>query len=97
MNKIKNFEARVDVPVLVKYKYHEIGSNITNTKKEKLYSYMICDYCQAEIKIEKDVRKRTGGTVDIPISSMKKIRLALCTGCLKPVLNKVREEYGIEI
>lgn len=97
MKNIKNFEARLDVPVFTKYKYSEIGSNVTKSKKEKIYNYIICDYCQKEIKLEKDPTKRTGGTVEIPINDFRKIKLGLCTGCLKPVIEIVRKEYGIKI
>lgn len=97
MKNIRNFEARVDVPIHTKYKYHEIGSNVTKTKKEKEYDYMICDYCGEEIRIEKDITKRTGGITEIPLNNYKRIRLGLCTKCLKPVLEIVRKEYGLEI
>lgn len=97
MKNIKNFEARVDVPKLIRWKYDELGTNVTKSKKTKLYEYYLCDYCGEQIKIEKDYRKRTGGTVEIPINSFKKLKLALCTKCLKPVLEMVRKEYDIEI
>ena len=97
MRSVKNFEARIDVPVLTRYKIHEIGSSVVKSKKEKLYNYIICDYCGEEIKLEKDVTKRTGGIVEIPIGSYKKVVLGLCNKCLKPTLNLVRKEYGIEI
>ena len=97
MKNIKNFEARVDVPVLTKWKYREIGNSTTKSVKEKEYDYYLCDYCGDEIRVEKDYRKRLGGIVEIPVNNYRKLKLALCTKCLKPVLKIVRKEYDIEI
>ena len=32
-------------------------SNITNRKMTKLYDYYICDYCKAEIRLDKKARR----------------------------------------
>lgn len=63
----------------IKYKENESRSNVVNSKKEKLYTYYICDCCSQEIVIE----KAEGGKVEF-----KQMILALHNKCLNKVLKE---------
>lgn len=63
----------------IKYKETKEKSFVINNKKEKLYSYYICDFCNKEILIEKG----EGGTVEF-----KRMKLALHNKCLNGMLRE---------
>ena len=94
---IRNFEARVEP---LKQTYYEIeipGSNTTASKKKRAYDYYLCDNCGEKIIVSENRDKQIGGIVHIPIKSYKKMTLALCNKCLKPVLKAVNEAYGTNL
>lgn len=89
----KNLEARVEPVRNPYYQIEQKGNNVVNTIKKKLYEYYLCDNCGEKIKIEKNVDKRTGGILQIPISQHKSLKLAVCNRCLKEVLKDINETY----
>ena len=88
----------------IKYKESTEGINrLTKEKKkkEKDYEYYFCDYCHDEIRIldnQKNVDGNviaSGGIVDLPQTltrTDKKIRLALCNKCLRPVVQQFTDK-----
>lgn len=97
MKNWKNLEVRRS-PVKNPYYRIEIeGGPTHNSKKKMEYEYYICDFCGEKIKIEKDIEKRTGGIVRIPITSHKNLVLALHNRCLKPTLKEINQTYGINV
>ena len=62
-------------------------------KKEKLYRYYTCDYCNEEIKITPKIDEQLGGIVILPRSLTKRdpIKLCLCNKCLNPVIAEFEE------
>lgn len=91
---LKALECRVKPIKLTNYKIEELGNNTVKTKKKKDYDYYICDYCKEKIILSKKIEDRTGGIVEIPIDSYKRLNLALCNKCLKPVLELINKAYG---
>lgn len=90
------YEDREEPVKIKKYKENKIN-HLTKIKKEVDYQYYTCDYCKQEIKIEKDIEKKTGGICTIPssLTGRGKIKLALHNRCLNPVIEqfeKRREE-----
>lgn len=85
----ENYEFYRDRKIEKKTKYKD-SSHLTNEKKEKLYDYYTCDYCQDEIVILPKRENMTGGMVTIPYSLTGKgpITLMLCQKCLNPALNE---------
>ena len=71
-----------------------IGTHLVKAKIKEKYSYYICDYCGEEIKIEKDISKRTGGTCYLPgcLTNKAPIMVALHNKCFKPVIEEFKEE-----
>lgn len=90
-------ECRKDVPILTKYKILEIGTNVTNSRKEEDYKYMQCDYCEEEIRVEDDPQKRTGGVHTIRITQTKSIKIAAHNKCVKPLIKEINEAFGVQI
>lgn len=90
-NNLKKFDDRKHVEEHVKYKTsNDIANHLTKTKKEIDYRYYICDYCEEEIRIEKDRDKIKGGVLIIPqsITKRSKIELALHNRCINAVLRE---------
>lgn len=97
MKNWKSLEAR-KAPVKNPYYKVEFEGGTTYKSKKKIdYEYYVCDFCGEHIKIEKDIEKRTGGTVRIPINPYKTLLLALHTECLKPTLKEINQIYGINV
>ncbi len=69
-------------------------SNITNRKMTKLYDYYICDYCKAEIRLDKKQEERSGGIVVLPHSLTKceQITVALCCKCVKEEIKQLENK-----
>ena len=66
-DKINILKHREDIVKKTKYKVTNTeASQLVGTKKEKLYSFYKCDYCDDEIRIEKKFDARKGGIVIIP-------------------------------
>ncbi|MBQ7411270.1 MAG: hypothetical protein IJW20_07815 [Clostridia bacterium] len=97
----KDIEARREPNKKVKYDVKFQGNQTTNTKKEVLYEYYVCDNCDAEIKIidnkKKNTEERTGGLVNIRLNYYKTLKLALCNKCLNPVKEQLNEYYEINV
>lgn len=72
-------------------KTNTIANHLTKEKTKKLYKYYICDYCGAEIKID----KKRDGIVILPRTLTKKdpLKLALCNRCINAVVAEFEEEY----
>ena len=72
----------------------ESAAHLTNTKKQVLYEYYVCDYCKNEIQIKKKHYEQTGGVVVIPatVTKKKEIKLTLCNCCLNKVLAEFDEK-----
>lgn len=68
-------------------------SHLSREKKEKLYDYYKCDYCNGEIEIRKKRTEMTEGLVEIPYSLTGRapLQLMLCNKCLKPVIKEFEE------
>lgn len=94
---LKALECRVEPIKCTKYKIEEPGSNTVKSKKKKEYDYYICDYCKEKIILHKDKIKRNGGIARFPITSYKKITLALHDKCLKPVRKVFNETYNLNV
>lgn len=97
MKNLRLLECRKNVPILTKYRIIELGTNLTNERKEKEYDYMICDYCNEEIKIEDDIAKKTGGTINIKITKARELTIASHNKCLKSLLREINKTYRIEL
>ena len=96
VNRLEYFKYRGSPIKKMKYKNNsDVSERLTKIKKEKDYEYYTCDYCDEEIKIEKDVNKRTGGICIIPYTVTKRIaiELALHDKCLNPVLREFEEVF----
>lgn len=102
MSKIKsnydNYLDREKITIRTKYKEYsnETAKHLTTKekiKKEKLYRYYNCDYCNEEIKITSKIDKQLGGVVILPRSLTKRepIKLCLCNKCLNPVIAEFEE------
>lgn len=98
MSKIsKNYLFYRDRKIEKKTKYKS-QNHLTNTKKDKLYDYYVCDYCSEEIEILKKKNEMEGGLVVIPYSLTGKspITLILHNKCLNPVLKELENERSGE-
>lgn len=76
---------------LTKLHTDEEINNTTNRKKSKLYDYYVCDYCRAEIRLDKRQEERSGGIVILPHSLTKcgEITAVLCTKCVKEAMKQL--------
>ena len=92
-NKYQYFATRQEVEKHKKY-IQEGATHLTNTKKQVVYEYYVCDYCKNEIRIKKKHCEQSGGIVVIPatVTKKKEIKLALCNGCLNKVLAEFDEK-----
>ena len=81
-----------------KVKYSEgsgIAKHLTNTPRNKLYEYYICDNCGCEIKVEKKWENNRGGLLMIPKTLSKRNKIfyiAVCSKCLNKVLKEFEDE-----
>lgn len=96
LQRMKSWADR-EKPIKCTKKKYEKEDNNTRWKKAKLvkdYDYYICDFCNKEIKIEKKWEERSGGIVNIPfrVKNKDKVTVALHNKCLKPLLQKIKEE-----
>ena len=89
---------REKIVIQTKYKVisDETANHLTSKekiKKEKLYRYYTCDYCNEEIKITPKIDEQLGGIVILPRSLTKRdpIKLCLCNKCLNPVIAEFEE------
>lgn len=84
INLIKN---RKEPIKQIKFKENENKCNVVSSKKEKLYEYYICDYCNSEIRLDKKKHERSGGIAIIPHTLTKcgQLKLALCNKCIKEI------------
>lgn len=91
--KIIQLQNRKEIPKYKKLYKKDNESNLINTKKEKLYDYYKCDYCNNEIRLDVKQHKRNGGIVCIPHSLTKrgKVDLVLCNKCLNKTLKEFKE------
>lgn len=94
---LKALECRVEPVKCTKYRIEQPGSNTVKSKKKKEYDYYICDYCKESIILYKDRIKRNGGIARFPITSYKKVTLALHDKCLKPVRKIFNDTYGTNV
>lgn len=71
----------------IRFKENKDKCNVVSSKKEKLYEYYICDYCNSEIRLDKKPHERSGGVTTIPHSLTKcgQLKLALCNKYIKDV------------
>ncbi len=100
------FKNRAKPEKYTRYKMSEQGANhLTKVKKEKDYDYYACDYCHDEIRILKNQKSldgnaiASGGIVELPCfltMTDKKIKLALCNKCLRPVVQQFTDRNMIE-
>jgi len=93
-NRLEYFRDREKPAKQTKYKKDRTASTyLTKTKIKQDYKYYICDFCGEEIKIEKDIDRRTGGTCFIPksLTGREEIELALHNRCLNSVLKEFEE------
>lgn len=97
MKNWNNLEARKAPIKIPHYKIELEGGTTYKSKKKIDYEYYVCDYCGEHIKIEKDIEKRIGGIVRIPITSHKNLVLALHNRCLKSTLAEINKIYGINV
>lgn len=94
---LKVYECRIEPIKLTKYKIEQLGSNTVKSKKKKEYDYYICDYCKEKIILYKNKFDRDGGIAKFPISSHKKMELALHNKCLNPVRKIFNQTYKTNI
>lgn len=98
MNKIKGNNwllSREKPEKKTKYEITDPGAaHLIKVQKKKLYDYYVCDYCGDEIKINDKWENRTGGIITLPksLAGTFNYKLALCTKCVKPVINEFKEE-----
>lgn len=88
--RIIQYQNRKEIPKYTKISKDNNESNLINSKKEKLYNYYKCDYCNSEIRLDIKHNERSGGTVEIPHTLTKKgkVKLVLCNKCLNKVLKE---------
>lgn len=89
-NRLYELQTRKEIPKYEKIKRENEISNVVETKKEKIYDYYICDYCNDEIRLDKKVAERSGGIVNFPDTLTKKgrVRLVLCNKCLNSAIKE---------
>lgn len=96
LERMKSWADREKPLKFTKKRYEKENPNTRweRTKLVKDYDYYICDYCNKEIKIEKKWENRSGGIVDIPfrVKNKDRVKVALHNKCLKPLLQKIKEE-----
>lgn len=85
----KKIECRFEPKKHTKYEIIQQGSNTVKTIKKPLYEYYNCDCCDKEFKTNaKEWQEKTGGILEYPINSFRRIKLAVCNSCL---VNVIRE------
>lgn len=94
---IKNIETMKMPAKITHYKIDFPGGPTHKSKKKIDYEYYLCNFCGKEIKIEKEIDKRTGGIVKVPINDYKTLSLALHNKCLKPCLKEINETYNLNL
>lgn len=92
-NRLGELKFRAEIPKYIKFKKSSDKSNIVNAEKKKLYEFYKCDFCGDEIRLVKDIHKRSGGIVDFPQTLTKsgKITLALHNKCLNLAIKEFLE------
>ena len=95
---INKSAARKAPEIHQKFEYISVKSQVVNVEKKKVYEYYICDNCGAEIEIQEERNKMTGGIITIPYSltRSKPLKLALCNKCVGIVEKQFTERNMIE-
>lgn len=93
--RLETIQTRNEIKKFIKYKTIEKEA-MTQTFQHQVkdYEFYLCDKCQSEIKITKNREELTGGIVELEshITGLdNKIKLALHTKCLNPVLNEFKK------
>lgn len=100
------FMSRANPEKYTSYKIDGEGPNhLTKVKRVKDYEYYSCDYCHDKIRIldNQESKNRniiaSGGIIELPQSltrTPKKIKLALCSKCLRTVVQQFTDKNMLE-